>query len=178
MPLPPLELPLDFFDDRGVRVCTPTPLTREWWHLRALTTSYSPHDIIDDAYRKTKGERWLHITADGETDVREEPYGVAVDPLLIPYGTPIRVPGYHRGQVVEADDTGACVRRSRRQGVLHLDLRYRHTSSALRRPTQVMMVEVDVTDLTAAQRDGLKKFTHTEGLAGVQFFDTMQHLKR
>lgn len=158
MPPPAVVIPLDFFDQPVTATAAAPTDTRTWWRLRALTTAYTPNDAIDGAYHATKGERWRWITADCETDVREEPYGVAVDPRAIPYGTDIRVPGYHRGAAVTADDTGGRLRQSWSRGVLHLDLRYRHGSSATAWGRKDVVIEVDVTHLTAAQRHLLARF--------------------
>lgn len=142
------------------RMPTPAPAapTRTWWRLRALTTGYSPHDAKDGAYHATKGERWRYITADLVTDVREVPYGVAVDPRAIPYGTDVIVPGYHRGKVVDADDTGGCLRQSWAKGVLHLDLRYKTTASAQAWGSKTVTVLVDVTDLPSDHLKQLQRF--------------------
>lgn len=112
------------------------------WEL-VCATAYSPHDPIDDAYRATKG-KWLHITADGETDVREDPYGVAV-PLRkgnrphLPFGTRIFIPeetGYlsrNKERVFDVDDVGNGRQYfPTRKGCLHVDLRFKDHSSAVR----------------------------------------------
>lgn len=143
------------------RTAAPTPVAapvRTWWRLRALTTGYSPHDAGDGAYHAAKGERWRWITADLTTDVRDIPYGVAVDPRAIPYGTDVIVPGYHRGKTVDADDTGGCLRQSWSRGVLHLDLRYQTAASAAAWGSKQVTVLVDVTDLPSDHRSRLERF--------------------
>ncbi|MBN8527140.1 MAG: hypothetical protein J0M02_17535, partial [Planctomycetes bacterium] len=113
-----------------------------WISVRA--TAYSPHDAVDGAYHATKGERWRWITADGRTDVRQRPYGIAVPRLAggrpaWPYGTHVLIPagqGYlDRSQpderIFTVDDTGGAIRgRTESSGVLHIDLRFRSESSA------------------------------------------------
>jgi 3D (Asp-Asp-Asp) domain-containing protein len=143
--------------DRAPKSVAVAP-ARVWWRLRALTTGYSPHDAGDGAYHATKGERWRWITADLTTDVRDTPYGVAVDPRAIPYGTGVIVPGYHRGKTVDADDTGGCLRQSWARGVLHLDLRYQTAASAAAWGSKTMTVLVDVTDLPSDHRSRLERF--------------------
>lgn len=116
-----------------------------WLDVRA--TAYSPADPLDSDYRRTKGPRWLHICADGETDVREEPYGIAVPrqqqggrlrPLLA-YGTKVFIPtGYGYldqsrtdERIFEVDDTGSAItRRTQTSGVTYIDLRFRSAESA------------------------------------------------
>ncbi len=122
-------------------VAPPEPAGR-WMDVRA--TAYSPLDPQDSDYRRTKGPRWVHITADGETDVRIEPYGIAVPrrthtgPIL-PYGTQVYIPtgyGYLDRSRPEArtftvDDTGAAItRRTRNTGIVYVDLRFRTPESA------------------------------------------------
>ena len=117
-------------------------LRGRWVTVRA--TAYSPHDAIDGSYHATKGERWRWITADGRTDVRHTPYGIAVPRLAggrpaWPYGTRVMIPagqGYlDQSQPSErlftVDDCGGAIRsKTERSGVLHIDLRFRLESSA------------------------------------------------
>jgi hypothetical protein len=111
-----------------------------YWQ-QARLSAYSPHDALDAEYHATKGERWRWITADGRTDVRERPYGVAAS-SGIPFGTAIFIPtgyGYldetlpapHQ-RVLTVDDRGATLERSESaSGRQALDLRYRTEYSAL-----------------------------------------------
>ncbi len=119
-----------------------TYLGYEGYWRSVVATAYSPQDPIDGHYRASKGERWKHITADGTTDVREDPYGIAVPyrdgrPLFVEYGTAIIVPvetGYlknTKNRIFYADDTGGTINRNtRRTGVPHIDLRYQDHSWA------------------------------------------------
>ena len=111
-----------------------------YW-TKARLSAYSPHDRIDAVYRATKGDRWRWITADGRTDVRTTPYGIAA-PSGISFGTRIFVPGGHgyldasRAGAYErcftVDDRGSAIERGHRaEGVLWLDLRFRTEYSAL-----------------------------------------------
>jgi 3D (Asp-Asp-Asp) domain-containing protein len=84
--------------------------------------------------------RAVGLTADG-TDVSDEPYGIAVDPRRIPYGTSLYIPtgeGYLDHQrpndrIFPADDTGGIIRRrTRSTGIIHIDLRFRRHSSAVK----------------------------------------------
>jgi len=121
----------------------PAPPAGHW--IEVVATAYSPHDSIDDDYRATKG-RWLYKTADGRTDVRSTPYGVAV-PLLarsrkpaIPFGTKLVIPaglGYldrsRQDRVFVVDDVGNGKEYyPERGGRLHVDLRFRDHASAVR----------------------------------------------
>ena len=117
-------------------------LSGRWVTVRA--TAYSPHDTIDGDYHATKGDRWRWITADGRTDVRQTPYGIAVPRLAggrpaWPYGTRVLIPagqGYldqsrPEERIFTVDDCGGAIRgKTERSGVLHIDLRFRSESSA------------------------------------------------
>lgn len=103
----------------------------EWQPLEVIATAYCPCTICC-------GVRASGLTADG-TDTKTWPYGIAVDPKVIPYETPILIPvgaGYLDHQQPEdrifyADDTGGIIRRrTRSTGTVHIDLRFRRHSSA------------------------------------------------
>ncbi len=125
---------------RAVEASPPEP-AGHWMDVRA--TAYSPADPLDSDYRRSKGPRWLHITADGETDVRAEPYGIAVPrrhhaPVL-PYGTQVYIPtGYDyldrsrpEARIFTVDDTGAAIsRKTSTTGIIYIDLRFRTSASA------------------------------------------------
>lgn len=130
--------------------------TGRWENV--VATAYSPHDGIDSHYHETKGERWRWITADGRTDVRWKPYGLAV-PLKPgtlspwwPFGTKVIIPagqGYldqtqPGDRVFAVDDVGNGKEFFKtRRGKLHIDLRYKNTRSALtwgERPLRVFVV--------------------------------------
>jgi hypothetical protein len=111
-----------------------------YWQ-QARLSAYSPHDALDREYHESKGERWRWITADGRTDVRTAPYGIAA-PSTLPFGTRVFVPKglayldetlpspYDRSLVV--DDRGSAIERGAlSEGRLWLDLRYRTEYSAL-----------------------------------------------
>ena len=109
----------------------------------AAAEGWQPVEVVCTGYCGCKiccGVRAVGLTADG-TDIRDWPYGIAVDPQQIPYGTPIYIPageGYLDRQQPEdrvfyADDTGGIIRRrTRATGTIHLDLRFRRHSSAQR----------------------------------------------
>lgn len=107
--------------------------TGEWTPVEVTATAYCPGVCCC-------GPRAVGLTADG-TDVADWPYGVAVDPTRIPYGTPIIIPaglGYLDRQSPEerlfyADDSGGIIRRlTRSTGRVHVDLRFRqHRNAAL-----------------------------------------------
>ena len=96
------------------------------------------------------GPRARGVTADG-TEVSDYPYGVAVDPRVIAYGTPVWIPlgyGYLDNQqpddrVFYADDTGGIIRRrTRATGRVHVDLRFRRHSSAVRYGVRTITIYV------------------------------------
>ncbi len=132
----------DFLREQAAR---PLPEPKGYW-VTVRATAYSPHDALDGDYHHSKGDRWRWITADGRTDVRSVPYGIAV-PLLCggrpiwPYATRVLIPagqgyldlsGGPADRTFAVDDCGSAIRRrSIATGILHIDLRFRHESSAL-----------------------------------------------
>jgi 3D (Asp-Asp-Asp) domain-containing protein len=113
----------------------------DWEPVEAVATSYCPCKICC-------GSRAVGLTADG-TDVHDEPYGVAVDPKQIPYGTSIFIPageGYldksrSEDRVFLADDTGGIIRRrTRATGVIHIDLRFKHHNTAQKFGVKTMTI--------------------------------------
>ncbi|OPZ66128.1 MAG: hypothetical protein BWY85_00064 [Firmicutes bacterium ADurb.Bin506] len=112
--------------------------------VEVVATAYSPVDPIDSAYHATKGERWRWITADGRTDVREDPYGVAVPlsgrrprwafgtKLLIPVETGYLARTRPDDRVFEVDDVGNGKEYyPTKGGKLHIDLRFKSHASAI-----------------------------------------------
>jgi 3D (Asp-Asp-Asp) domain-containing protein len=101
------------------RPVTPPPPGMAW--ARAMTTGYCPC------------WRCCGMQADGHTstrrDVRQHPYGIAVDSGLLPNHTSLLVPGYG---LAEADDTGGAMRQHAREGLLHIDLRFKTHDQAAR----------------------------------------------
>lgn len=110
-----------------------------------VATAYTPSDPIDDAYHATKGARWRWICADGRTDTRRTPYGVAVplrhgEPAWA-FGTRLLIPtglGYldrcradEREFVVDDVGDGAEYFPTER-GCLHVDLRFVDYRDAIR----------------------------------------------
>ncbi len=76
-----------------------------------------------------------------------QPYGVAADPRLIPYGAWVSVPGYREepergGPWWPVDDTGAAMRRAADRGVLHIDLRMRNPWAARQWGVRVLTVTI------------------------------------
>lgn len=144
--------------DRGLRPDAPTPqqdvlarteapvallppqiphVEKTHW-VYAMVTAYSPDPRCCgyDSYGFTS----THV------DTRKTPYGIAVDPALVPYGTLIHIPGYldesHPGTFWVADDTGSAMRRDGRRGVLHLDIRFRSFETAVRWGVRWEWVEI------------------------------------
>ena len=111
-----------------------------YWQ-QARLSAYSPHDALDREYHETKGERWRWITADGRTDVRTVPHGIAA-PSSLPFKTRILIPNGHgfldssrtspHSRCFTVDDRGAAIDSGAvLEGRLWLDLRYRTEHSAL-----------------------------------------------
>jgi 3D (Asp-Asp-Asp) domain-containing protein len=101
------------------RPVTQPPPGMAW--ARAMTTGYCPC------------WRCCGVGSDGHTstrrDVRDYPFGLAVDSGLMPYGTQVLVPGYG---LADADDTGGAMRQHARDGLLHIDLRFKTHAEAQR----------------------------------------------
>lgn len=114
--------------------------------VNVAATAYSPSDPIDEAYHASKGSAWRWKTADGTTDVRRVPYGIAV-PLFpgttrpaLSFRTRIVIPtGYGyldrirpQERVFQVDDTGDGKEYyGTRNGMMHVDLRFRDHASAI-----------------------------------------------
>lgn len=117
------------------------PQTPPGHWVDVIATAYSPEDPLDGAYRSTKG-KWRYITADGRTDVRRNPYGIAVPKVngrpLWAYGTKVVIPeglGYvehaHPDRTFTIDDTGSALTRlTQSTGTAHIDLRFKTSASA------------------------------------------------
>jgi 3D (Asp-Asp-Asp) domain-containing protein len=111
----------------------------------ALVTAYTPS--IEG------GGAGTGLTSTGiRTDDR--PYGVAADPSLIPYGSVVLIPGYRDtaakgGPWWFVDDTGGAMRADARKGILHLDVRMRHVSSARSWGVRWLMVKIYTPDKEA-----------------------------
>lgn len=106
----------------ALALCQPAVVREEL----ALVTAYTPS--IEG------GGAGTGLTSTGiPTDDR--PYGIAVDPSIIPYGSVVRIPGYRDtpgkgGPYWPADDTGSAMRAHGRKGIVSIDLRMRNVSSA------------------------------------------------
>jgi 3D (Asp-Asp-Asp) domain-containing protein len=111
----------------------------EW--VWARVTAYCPceiccgKEITDPAYGITSTQ--VNVLSGNPNDA----YGIAADPRAVPYGTTIYVPEYWESlqrnrtfiptDPIQVDDTGGGMRRSwSREGVIHLDVRYRTHSAA------------------------------------------------
>ncbi len=114
-------------------------------YLRIITVEekFLPKPVIEPA----NGLRWVQVKttaycpcaiccglfSDGRTsinrDVTKFPYGIAVEPKLVPYRLMVDVPGYGTAMV---DDTGGAMRQSAKNGVVHFDLRFITHSEARR----------------------------------------------
>ncbi len=112
--------------------------------VEAVLTAYSP---LDDFTRDDVNNP-QRLTATG-AKTESVPYNVAADPRTLPFGSRIYIPtglGYldesrpsARSFIV--DDTGSVVRRkTRRSGILHLDLRFKSVESAVMFGTKKALV--------------------------------------
>lgn len=130
----PVDRPVEMPQAPQLPVPRPTiPRLPYWLACPALVTAYSPHDPIDAEYVATKGaDRWKTST---RVDVRNEPYGLAVDPRALPYDTEVVVPGYRQvsapNAVYQPDDTGGKLRQTwAAKRLLHIDVRFATNYSA------------------------------------------------
>lgn len=131
--------------------------TCEWMVVPALVTAYQP-DV--DCSIDTAGKPTHRTSTSTSTD--EHPYGIAADPRLLPYGTTVHVPEYmdvsFPDKAWQVDDTGGAMRASARLlCIVHLDLRYRTVSSALKKGRQWMDINVDVTGWDTGAKDRLRQ---------------------
>lgn len=146
MPLPPI----------GPVVFHPA---EEWMLVPALITAYTDHD--PDAPLGTDGKP-LRQTAWRQRDTAlAHPYGVAADPKLIPYGSQVLVDEYmgvsYPDRAWEVDDTGGRMRQNNRHYfVVHLDLRYRTRTSALKQGKEWSEIRVNVAGWSDEQKARLR----------------------
>ena len=118
--------------------------------IEVAATAYTPTNAIDSVYHAAKGTRWRWILADGHTNAKRTPYGVAVKltqggdgrwrPAL-PFGTRLYVPvgsGYldrsrPESRVFPIDDGSASSQYDAHvDGRMHIDLRWIDTGDAIR----------------------------------------------
>jgi 3D (Asp-Asp-Asp) domain-containing protein len=114
------------------RPVLPPPMGARWVPVK--TTGYCPCWRCCGAF------------ANGRTainrDVQKFPFGIAVEPRLLPYRLELDVPGYGRALV---DDTGGAMRQSAQQGTVHLDLRFETHQTALNWGVRRMWIAVPET---------------------------------
>jgi len=126
----------------------------------AVEEKFLPKPVIEP----DNGMRWVQVKttgycpcalccgifADGRTsinrDVTKFPYGIAVEPKLVPYRLMVEVPGYGTAMV---DDTGGAMRQSAKIGVVHFDLRFVTHSEARRWGVRHMYIALPA-DIPAA----------------------------
>ena len=127
----------------------------------AVEEKFLPKPVIEAA----SGLRWVRVkttgycpcwiccgmSSDGRTainrDVTKFPYGIAVEPKLVPYRLMVDVPGYGTAMV---DDTGGAMRQSAKDGIVHFDLRFITHMEARRWGVRHMYIALPVT-IPAAQ---------------------------
>jgi 3D (Asp-Asp-Asp) domain-containing protein len=117
----------------GVRGSEPT--AGKWRYqpagrVKALVTGYCPCE-------KCCGRLATGSTSTGRDASKHS--GVAADPKAIPYGSVVKLPGVG---LREVDDTGGAMRRSWKNGIYHLDLRFKSHDEALRWGKKWMVVEI------------------------------------
>lgn len=137
--------------------------------INVVATAYSPYDPIDGKYHATKG-KWRWITADGRTNVKEIPYGIAV-PLARKNGKKLNKPWYSFGtkviipigygyldkkraneRIFSIDDVGDGKEYTpTKLGKLHIDLRFMSHDSAIEwagpegyREIRVFLIEEEI----------------------------------
>lgn len=116
--------------------------------IKAKVTAYCPCEICCGADSDGYTARGSHVYSSDPNQV----YGLAADPKAIPYGTKVYVPGYWESlqrnrnlrptEMTKIDDTGGAMRQSWRNGVVHIDVRYRTHSAALKWGVREMWVFV------------------------------------
>jgi len=80
--------------------------------------------------------------ADGKTSIGHNArttLGVAADPKLIPYKTLLVIPGIGTREV---DDTGGAMRKSAKEGIYHIDVRFHNHEEAKKFGVQWLNVEI------------------------------------
>ncbi len=132
---------------------------QEWMVVAALVTAYTDHD--PDAPVGPDGQP-IRQTAWKQRSTVAHPYGVAADPKLLPYGSRVVLPEYMStsfpDRAWEIEDTGGKMRQNNREHfIVHLDLRYRTTYSALKQGKQWMEISVDVTGWSDTAKERLRR---------------------
>lgn len=121
----------EIIEERNIDYQEPERPKGRW--VRAMVTAYEPSHVSCGPYADGKTSTGVNVlSADPH-----KAYGFAVDPTIIPYGTRIYVPGYWEAlqrnrnpdfrptRQLIADDTGSAMRRSGRNGIIHIDIRFR-----------------------------------------------------
>ena len=116
---------------------------RGYW-LEVDATAYSLFDQDGSHNDLGKPGKWAHRTADGVTDTREVPYGMAVSMIhrggkILPLGTSVVIPwgfGYldrirENDRVFPVDDVGAFKTKSA-AGLFRVDVRFKDYADAVR----------------------------------------------
>lgn len=91
--------------------------------VTALVTAYCPCSKCCGTFSDGRTAWWGGVNS-GDASMP----GVAVDPKVIPYGTWIEIEGL---RPLQADDTGSAMRRSTKQDIIHIDVRFRDHATAL-----------------------------------------------
>ena len=102
----------------GILFCVVGGLFIKSKPIRMKVTAYYP------------GKECCGKFADGKTATGRdawETFGVAADPKLLPYGTKLKIPGIG---IRVVDDTGGAMRKSAKQGVYHIDVRFHNYKEA------------------------------------------------
>lgn len=86
--------------------------------IRMKVTAYCP-------CKKCCGEYADEKTATGHN--AKKTLGIAADPTLLPYGTKLKIPGIG---IRIVDDTGGAMRKSAKEGIYHIDVRFHNHEKA------------------------------------------------
>ena len=115
------------------------------WHW-AKVTAYCPCPICCGSDSNNITSIGVKVNSGNPNDA----YGIAADPKAVPYGKRIYIEGYWESLqnnktfvptvMSTVDDTGAAMRNSWKEGILHLDVRYRTHSAARKFGTRIMRV--------------------------------------
>ncbi len=123
-----------------IKLSIPTFPYRLKQRVVAKVTGYEPSEVSCGRF------------ADGKTSIMRNAYeltGVAADPLALPYGTVVYIPGVGYRVV---DDTGSALKKSWRQKrQLHIDLRFLSVKQA--REWGVRYLEVEVYERIKSRRE-------------------------
>lgn len=98
--------------------------------IRMKVTAYCPCE-------KCCGPEAIGLTSTGKDAYKDQ--GVAADPILLSYGTKLRIPDIG---ILTVDDTGKAMRDDRKKRICHIDVRFPTHKEALKFGVKWLKVEV------------------------------------